>query len=185
MVPVPVLKVLVPVNLRQLFPSRTLRNFALYTIPEIDPRLGHYDFQEICQIVHHKMKLDITPKQMSRRIATNVSSELLLPVRLLPLPIKNLVMKAIFNAVGEKTSCLSLSNLGNITLPDSMKPYVARFDMILGTQATAPYNCGVASYDGTLYLNFIRNIREPGLEMQFFRVLQSLGLSVSVESNGS
>ena len=178
-------KVLVPVNLRKIFPSNTLRNFAMYTIPEIDPRLGHYSFREICQIVYHKMKLDVTPKQMSKMIATNVSSELLLPVRLLPLPVKNLVMKAIFDAVGEKKSCLSLSNLGNVELPDAMRPYIERFDMILGTQATAPYNCGVLSWNDTLYMNFIRNITQSDLELQFFRVLQSLGLSVSVESNGA
>ena len=35
-------KVLIPINLRPLFDSKTLRNFALYTIPEIDPRLGEY-----------------------------------------------------------------------------------------------------------------------------------------------
>ena len=122
---------------------------------------------------------------MSKMIATNVSSELLLPVRLLPLPVKNLVMKAIFDAVGEKKSCLSLSNLGNVELPDAMRPYIERFDMILGTQATAPYNCGVLSWNDTLYINFIRNITQSDLELQFFRVLQSLGLSVSVESNGA
>ena len=33
------IKLLIPVNLRQLFPSKTLRNFAMYIIPEIDPRL--------------------------------------------------------------------------------------------------------------------------------------------------
>ena len=32
------IKLLIPINLRQLFPSRTLRNFAMYTIPELDPR---------------------------------------------------------------------------------------------------------------------------------------------------
>ena len=122
---------------------------------------------------------------MSKMIATNVSSELLLPVRLLPLPIKNAVMKLIFDTVGERKSCLSLSNLGNITLPEIMKPYIQRFDMILGTQATAPYNCGVLSWNDTLYMNFIRNITQSDLELQFFQVLQSLGLSVSVESNGA
>ena len=78
------LKVLIPVNLRKLFPSRTLRNFALYTTPEILPQLGEYTFEEICQAIRHRMGLDITPKQMSMKIATNVNSELLLAVRLMP-----------------------------------------------------------------------------------------------------
>ena len=33
-------KVLLPVNLRTLFPSRSLRNFASYITPEIDPARG-------------------------------------------------------------------------------------------------------------------------------------------------
>lgn len=176
-------KVLVPVNLRKLFPSKSLRNFALYTIPELDPRLGQYDFREICKIVKLKMETDITAKQMSRMIATNVSSERMMIVRAMPLPIKNLVMKAVFNAVGERKSFMSLSNLGAVQLPEEMKPYVRRMDMILGVQAAAPHNCGVVSYGDTLYLNFIRNIKEADLESHFYRVLRDLGLSVTVESN--
>lgn len=176
-------KVLLPVNLRKLFPSKTLRNFVLYTIPELDPRLGDYDFREICKIVTHKMGTDITPKQMSRMIAVNVSSEKNMAVRLIPLPLKNLVMKAVFMAVGERKSFMSLSNLGAIQVPEEMSPYITRMDFILGPQAFAPHNCGVLSWGNTLYLNFIRNIREPDLEQHVFRVLQELGLSVTVQSN--
>ena len=177
-------KVLIPVNLRRLFPSRTLRNFVLYTTPEIDPRLGQYSFEEICRAVRHRMGLDINPKVMSSKIATNVSSERLLAVKVLPLFIKNFVMKAVFNSVGERKSCLSLSNLGAVDLPEAMKPYVVRLDFILGIQATAPHNCGVLSYGDTLYINLIRSIREPELENHFYRVLRDLGLTVQVESNG-
>ena len=177
-------KVLIPVNLRRLFPSRTLRNFALYTTPEIDPRLGQYTFEEICRAVKHKMGLEIEPKIMSAKIATNVSSERLLAVRVLPLFIKNFVMKMVFNSVGEKKSCLSLSNLGAVDLPDVMKPYIERMDFILGVQATAPHNCGALSFGDTLYINMIRNIREPELENHFCRVLRELGLTVQAESNG-
>lgn len=176
-------KVLIPVNLRKLFPSKTLRNFAMYTIPEADPRLGDFTFRELCSIVHHKMGLDNNPKQMSKMIATNVSSERLLAVRILPLFLKNAVMKAVFNAVGERTSCLSLSNLGAVEIPEEMKPYISRFDFILGVQATAPYNCGVISYGDTIYVNFIRNIEQPLLESKFHQVLRDLGIRAEVESN--
>lgn len=177
------IKVLIPVNLRKLFPSRTLRNFVLYTTPEIDPKLGEYTLGEICKAVHHRMGLDINPKVMSTKIATNVNSERIWAVKILPLFIKNAVMKAVFHAVGERKSCLSLSNLGQVTLPEAMRPYVRRMDFILGVQSVAPHNCGVLSYGDTLYVNFIRNIREPELEAHFFRVLQELGLTVEVESN--
>lgn len=179
----PSVKVLIPVNLRKLFPSKTLRNFAMYTTPEIQPKLGYYDFPEICKIVKHTMGVEITPKIMGMKIATNVSSERLLAVKIIPLFIKNIIMKAIFDAVGEKKSCLSVSNLGAVELPEEMKPYVQRLDFILGVQAMHPNNCGILSYNGKLYINFIRDIRESELELHFFKVLQSFGLPVTVQSN--
>jgi len=177
------IKVLIPVNLRQLFPSKTLRNFAMYTTPEIRPALGEYTFEEICRQVKGLMSLEITPKFMSTMIATNIASERLLAVRLIPLFLKNIVMKAVFDSVGERKSCLSMSNLGAVRLPEVMKPYVERLDFILGPQATAPYNCGILSYQNTLYINFTRGTRQPMLEQEFFHVLQEMGLPVTVQSN--
>lgn len=177
------IKVQLPVNLRNLFPSNTLRNFALYTTPEIDPRLGYYSFDELCDVVRSTMALEVNPKFMSAMIAANVNSERLLAIRVVPLFIKNLIMKIVFDSVGERKSCLSVSNLGLVKLPEEMKPYVQRFDFILGVQSSAPYNCGVVSYGDTTCINFIRNIQESQLEYHFFKVLQELGLEVEVESN--
>ncbi len=177
------LKIVVPINLRSIFPSMSLRNFALYTIPEIDPRFGDYTLEEICKVVHHRMGTDITAKQLASMIATNVNSETSFFVRIMPLFIKNIVMKAVFKSVGERTSCLTVSNLGQVKLPEIMQQYVQRMDFILGVQATAPNNCGVLSYKDTLYINFIRDVRESDLEYHFFRVLQDQGLQVQVESN--
>ncbi len=177
------LKVQIPVDLRRIFPSQSLRNFALYTCPEIDPRLGEYSFAEICAAVKHRMGLDVTPKQMSMMIAANVGSEKLLAVRIMPLFVKNLVMKAVFNSVGERKTCLSLSNLGQVKLPEEMQPYVQRLDFILGVQNTAPHNCGVLSYGDKLYINFIRDTRESDLEYRFYCCLRDMGLQVTVESN--
>ncbi len=177
------IKVQIPINLRNLFPSRSLRNFALYTTPEIDPRLGHYSFEELCNVVQSTMALEVNPKFMSTMIATNISSERILAVRMVPLFVKNLIMKMVFDSVGERKACLSISNLGLIRLPEEMKPYIDRFDFILGVQARAPYNCGVVSYGDTTCVNFIRNIRESELEYHFFKALQRCGLSVEAESN--
>lgn len=179
------IKVLIPVNLRNLFPSKTLRNFVLYTTPEILPKLGEYSFEEICDVIKSKMSSDITPKRMSMMIATNVNSEKLMAVRVMPLFVKNFVMKAVFKSVGERKSCLSMSNLGTVKLPDAMIPYVERFDFVLGVQSTAPYNCGIVSYGDTMYVNFIRNIREADLEYYFHQVLQEMGITAEVESNQS
>lgn len=178
-------KVLIPVNLRSVFDSCSMRNFALYTTPEIDTRLGDYTVKEICKVIHHQMGADINPKTMSAKIAANVNCEKSLLLKIMPLFIKNVAMKAVFNTVGERKSCLSLSNLGAVKLPEEMKGYIDRVDFILGVQAKAPHNCGVVSFGDTLYINFIRNTVEPELELHFFKCLQSEGIPAKVESNRS
>ena len=177
------IKVLIPVNLRPMFGSRTLRNFVMYTIPEIDPRLGEYSLDEICSIIQHKMGLEVTEKYMRSLIATNVNDESNPLVRLVPLSLKNIVMRAVFDRVGEVQSCLSLSNLGQVKVPAVMESYIKRFDFILGVQATAPYNCGVLSFGDTVYINMIRNVKDAELERHFYAILQDLGITSMVESN--
>jgi NRPS condensation-like uncharacterized protein len=177
------IRVLIPVNLRRLFPSKTLRNFALYSTPELLTNLGTYRFEEICQLVQHWLALDNTPKQMSMKIESNVKSERSVMVKVMPLFIKNIVMKAVFDTVGERKSFLSVSNLGAVKLPAEMTEYVQRMDFILGVQATAPYNCGILSYGDTMYMNFIRSIREPELEKAVGDVLRELGVVFQVEGN--
>ncbi|MBQ9703894.1 MAG: alpha/beta hydrolase fold domain-containing protein [Clostridia bacterium] len=177
------LKVLIPVNLRKMLPSESLRNFVLYITPGIDPRYGEYTLDEICSHVQSQMQLQNTPKQMQAKIAKNVGDESLLIVKLMPLFIKNFVMKMVFNAVGEKKSCFALSNLGVCQLPPEMEKYVSRMGFVLGVQANAPYNTGLVTYKDKMYLNFIRNIKEPKLEKAFYDVLKELGIRPIVESN--
>lgn len=176
-------KVLIPVNLRNLFPSRSLRNFASYITPEIDPRMGDCSFSELCSLVHHKMGLENNRRTMRAKFAANVASERSPILRVMPLFIKNIAMKAVFDAVGECKSCLCLSNLGRVELPEVMVPYVQRMDFIIGVQARAPHDCGVVTWGDTVYINCIRSIQEPELEYRFYRVLHRLGLPVKVESN--
>lgn len=176
-------KVLIPVNLRNFFESSTLRNFAQYITPGIDPRLGEFTFDDIIKSVHHQMGAELNRQNLASRFTTNVKTEEVFLLKIMPLFIKNLAMKTVYNMVGERKSCINISNLGVIDIPDEMKEYVERFDFILGVQATIPCNCSVLSYNGKLYINFIRNIKEPVLERKFFTRLRKLGLHVKIESN--
>ena len=128
----------------------SLRNYVLYLTPGVDPRLGEYTFEEVLKTVQHFMGMELTPKKMAAKVETNVQSERLLILKLMPLFLKNLAMKMVYDAVGERNSCLSLSNLGQVELPEQMRPYVDRLDFVLGVQATRPNNLGMLSYGGKL-----------------------------------
>jgi len=176
-------KVLIPVNLRKMFPSATLRNFVLYASPGVDPRLGDYTFDELCGLVHHQMNFMITPKNMAALIATNVGNEKSKLLRSAPLFLKNIVMKLVFNAVGERKTCFTFSNLGVVNMPSEYTEWVDRMDFVLGVQSCAPYNTSAITYGGKLNLNVIRNIKEPVLERELYAVLREQGLKVCAESN--
>ena len=176
-------KILIPVNLRNLFPSKSLRNFVFYVTPGVDPRLGEYTFGEICVSIQHQLGLYVTPNEMASRICANVKAEKLMVLKLMPLFIKNIAMKIMFGLLGERKSMMSLSNLGAIKVPDSMGEQIERFDFILGVQSSSPHNCGVLSYGDKLIINIIRNIKEPLLERRFYEVLREQNIRVLVESN--
>lgn len=177
------IKILVPVNLRNFYPSKTLRNFALYITPGIETKMGHYSFDEILKALHHQMGCELTEKNMNARMVTNVKDEKNILLRIVPLFIKNAVMKFVYNLSGERKSSITITNLGDIKIPNPMKSYVEGFDFILTPQHLQPGSCSVLSYNGKMYVNFIRKIKESELERIFFTKLVKNGVHVKIESN--
>ncbi len=52
--------------------SKTMRNFFISVTPMIDPRLGHYTFEEILKYMHHFMKITVDEKYVRQQIRQNV-----------------------------------------------------------------------------------------------------------------
>lgn len=176
-------KICIPVNLRKLYGSRTLRNFVLTLNIGVDPRHGRYTLQELCSSVSHQLKALATPQNMAANIASNVQPQRNFFVRILPLPLKNLVMNAIYHRYGERTGCINISNLGVAELPKEMQQLADHLDFIIGVQKTYPNNCSVISCNGKTRLNMIRSIKESEIERRFFSSLVELGIPVDIESN--
>ncbi len=176
-------KVCVPVNLRAFFPSDTLRNFALYVNPGIDPKLGVYTLDEIIKAVHCYMGLEATKKRLGARFATNVRTVKNPVLRMTPLFIKNLVIRIGFSWAGDRKTSTILTNLGNTRVPDEMAAYVTRMELVLGPLSRNRVVSAALSYGDTLYYSFTRTITDSRLEREFFKNLVKLGIHVKVESN--
>ena len=178
-------KITIPVDLRRLFPSRTLRNFALTVNPGVDPRLGDYTLQELCDAFSHQMAAETTPQRMAGRIAENVGPQRNRVLRAVPIFLKKPVMRAVYNRRGERLGCLNISNLGVQKLPGEMAPYVERMEFIIGVQYSYPNNCSVISCKGVTIINMIRSTKSPELERRFFSRLVELGVPVTIETNNT
>ena len=176
-------KVSVPVNLRPYFNSNTLRNFSSYINVGIDTRLGEYTLDEILKQIHHTMRLNLTEKQLRARFSGNVALEKVFAIRLLPLVLKNPIMRSIYNYEGKRYISSTLTNIGFVSLPSEMQSYVERLDFLLGPSTDAITQMATISYNNQTSLNFTRTMVESDVERSFFRSLVRLGVPVRIESN--
>lgn len=177
------IRVIVPINLRRLFPSRTMRNFTLYTAPDINPALGKYSFDEILSRVHYLILLGNNRKSVQPDMARNVRGERNLIVRLIPRFIKDILLNTIFNAVGETPNTSSISNLGIVNLPDRIAEHIEGFDFIPAPGPKTKCNCGLISFNGKIFISFGRNIREAEIEKHFFNILMKMGIPLKILTN--
>lgn len=175
------IRLIIPVDLRRIFGSGTLRNFTLFTLPEIDPRLGKYGFEEIVSRVHHFIKMETNDKSVHADMSRNVRAEKNRLVRLIPLALKNPIFHVVFYASGEKAASSSLSNLGRVSLPEAMARYVRCFDFIPAPGRDTRTNCGVISFGDEIHVSFGRIVRSAEVERIFFTKLVELGIPVRVE----
>ena len=176
-------KIAMPVNLRQFFPTKTLRNFITMVYPGIDPRLGDYSFEDIVTQVHYYMKYYINKNFLMGDITTNYATRTNTAIRMVPLFIKDIVVRKYYSMVQDKNSSAGLTNMGKIHVNEDMKQYIERFDIYMGQPYSTRTNCAIASFEDILTINFASSIKETDVEMYFFRKLVKDGIHVKIESN--
>lgn len=177
------MKIAMPVNLRRFFPSRTLRNFITMVYPSIDPRLGDYTFEDIVKQVHNYMRYYINDKFLRGDITTNAATQRNPFIRVVPLFIKDFVVRTFYTKVQDRNSSAGLTNMGALQVPEDMKPFIERFDIYMGQPFSSRTNCAIISYEDILTINFASSIIETDVERYFFQKLVQDGIHVKIESN--
>ncbi|MBS3913552.1 MAG: hypothetical protein KG003_03580 [Bacteroidetes bacterium] len=177
------IRIQVPINLRKVFPSKTMRNFSLYALPEIDMRLGHYSFEEILKTVYHQLQLQTDVKLINKTISRHVSGERNLMVKILPLHIKSLILSEMYS-LGTRRYSGVVTNFGKIELPQNVS---AQIDKIIFVppppNRRLKVNLGVCSFQDQLILNFGSITESRELEKNFFRFITSRGIPVKILSH--
>lgn len=176
-------KIAMPVNLRRFFPSITLRNFITMIYPGIDPRLGEYSFEEIVAHVHNYMRYYINEKFLRGDITTNAATQSNPFIRVVPLFLKDMVVRSFYSRVQDKNSSAGLTNMGVMKTPENMKEHIERFDIYMGQPFSTRTNCAIISFEDILTINFASSIIEADVERYFFRKLVRDGIHVKIESN--
>ncbi|MDA3832534.1 MAG: hypothetical protein PF495_03980 [Spirochaetales bacterium] len=174
------IRIQVPVNLRGLFHTETLRNFSLFVRPEINPALGEYTFEEIVKLVHHSIQYELQTKYLAAAVNANVALEKLFIVKILPLWLKKMIVSFVFNNFGENLHSGTLSNLGLIDLPEEMKQQIVDIEIVLGHSKINTENCGLVGYGDFLHITFTRTTKDTAVTREFFSLLAQMGLTVTI-----
>ena len=86
-----------------LFPSKT-SEFYHHDLSGIDPRLGEYTFEEIVTQVQNYMRYYLNEKLLRGDITTNAETQRNPFIRVVPLFIKDLVVRQFYTKIQDKTS---------------------------------------------------------------------------------
>ena len=176
------IKILVPVNMRKWYPSITVRNFALFV------RLCHdfakrITFEECVKLCKTQLKEGLTSENLDAIITSNVKSERNWFIKIVPLALKDVIMRIVFNHVGDNLHTFNLSNLGVVKMPPSVEKYVTDLTFALGPSYSCKSHIGVCSYNDHTFVTFSRMFVENNLEREFFKILVDEGVDVQVHSN--
>ena len=176
------IRVSVPVNLRRLYKSSTMRNFSLAVEPGFDPRLGDFSLAEVIAKVHHFMRMEVDSRHIAQQISRNVAGERNPLIRILPLVIKDPLLRAFYSVFGSRSFTVSFSNLGRISVPEDMAPFIQAYRFI---PPPIPKRISATSlaFGGTTRVFLCSYYRETDIERRFFAGLRRSGIPVAVRTN--
>lgn len=167
-------RIMVPVDLRKLFPSRTLRNFILYALPTMEPHDSSRPLSELFHSFAGQLHSQIESSRLASIMAYNVKTQHSLAFQMIPLAIKCTLMRFVYRFFGESNSSVTVTNLGNIRLPKEMQYYIEDIQVALTPRIRSPYNCAIISYNGMLSINISRFPQRSELEDLFMEKLRSI-----------
>ncbi len=167
--------IMVPVNLRRIFPSETLSNFVTFVRLIVDK--NECDTLEKCvrscaeQLAHKASK-----EKMEAFVSTTVRAQKNIIFRCVPLGLKWIFIR-LGRLFMKSRQTIIVSNLGNVQLPQELG--VECLTLNLNVSKNNVQNLGTVSYDGVCRLTFTSAIRELKLPSAVFNTLEKQGIKVN------
>ncbi len=170
------INVSMPVNLRNYYPSQTSRNFfnnvnVAHTFTE------DISLEDLAKEFDEKLKINLTEENIKKQMDNFETMEYFIPVRAVPLFIKQMVVRYGSKVTDKKVSVV-LSNLGVQKPPEELVPLIKNYS---GFCSSANLFMVMSSYNGVLtmgvtspYSNtkvikgFVRGLSEDGMKVKAY-----------------
>lgn len=166
--------VMVPVNLRTVFPSKNVRNFVTF-VRLVFKRGEHNSLEEYVLSASRQLKEKTEKKKLNGMLATTVRTEKTGLLRVAPLWLKIAVAKSLRRLMKSRQTII-VSNIGKFDVPHKMGVESAVLNM--NVSKNAKINLGILSVNGEVSFTFTRSIDEDKCPKAFQHTLKTLGVEM-------
>lgn len=176
----------VPVNLRAMFPTDTVRNFASTVPVEFHPQGKlDYTFDDIVNAIKGQLAKNNTKEIQQGFINSNAALTEKKILQVVPYFIKKPVLSIMQKKSHTEEMTLILSNTGYTKLPDIMNEAIERIEVVSGDARVydLPMFFYITAMNEHMNLVFGLSGKDRTLCREFFRLLSSMGIFVRVESS--
>ena len=167
---------MVPVNLRKIFPSDSMLNFFGYIEPGYQFGGGKDSFEDVLEAVKLYFQENLSKEHMAGRMNELIAIEKHKILKWAPLELKNRCIRAGAKMAEQEVTAV-LSNLSVVKMPEDYAQYIDKFGVYTSTNRTELCIC---SYQDTLSLGFTSRYDSTNIQRNFYRILKELGASVKV-----
>lgn len=169
----------VPINLRQYYESVTARNF--FSTMNISYNFGKSssEFEDIIASVSESFKKGLTKENMDQQLHHFMSLERHPIMRLIPLPLKDLLIR-IANKLQDKKITSSISNIGRINMPIEFNDYINQFSICVSARRPLITLC---SFGDRMVVSFTSPFEETDIQRTFFQFLSKEEVKIEILSN--
>lgn len=174
------IKIQVPSNMRKYYPSKTLRNFALYSVISIDKK-SITNLDDVLIEIKGQMKEKNTKERLDETMT--YTNNLVNSLRTIPLFIKRPIASIVYGFLGDKVLTSVLSNLGNISLPNNMKDYIEKMDFSLGTGITNKVLFSMITCNDIATLSISKFTTNSSVENSLYNLLKENGINVKIHGS--
>lgn len=177
------IRIAVPVNLRPYFNSNTTKNFFTMVSAEFHPTDQEYTFEDVLAIIQKSLKEQIQKENLEELFSATVSNQKNKFLRMVPLVIKNLVMRFVYNR-SALANTTTITNVGFVKLDPIYEPHVKMFRAFIAMSKGQSLKGCVSSYQNTLVFTFSSLFSDTSVQKEFFRKIAEDGVAVQIETNG-
>lgn len=169
----------IPINLRKYFKSNTARNFFSTMNISYKCKKDSERIEDIIRCVSDQFVENLSKEKLDSRMNDLALLENLLIIRIVPLFIKNLVLKW-FHFKDKNNQTMTLSNIGVVEMPEELQQYIKLFDVMASTNKMQLCMC---SYLNNMVLNFTTHLVNNEIEKNFFKELNRDDMEIIINDN--